>query len=122
MIKSDLSLTEPDQGYYGYVTFVWVYGIFIGGYSYTLKMYVYQKVRARNFAKAWGYVQRSQALPNMFGIPLAGYINIGEAGTIWPNKISFGGNDNILFLNFIFEVGAARLDITSVRPVSSWAA
>ena len=42
-------------------------------------MYVYQKVRARNFAKAWGYVQCSQALPNMFGIPLAGYINIGEA-------------------------------------------
>ena len=50
----------------------------MGGYSYSLKMYVYQKVRARNFAKAWGYVQCSQALPNMFGIPLAGYINIGE--------------------------------------------
>ena len=97
MIKSDLSLTEPDQGYYGYVTFVWVYGIFIGGYSYTLKMYVYQKVRARNFAKAWGYVQCSQALPNMFGIPLAGYINIGEARTIWLNKMSFGGNDNIFW-------------------------
>ena len=60
------------------MTFVWVYGIFMGGYSYSLKMYVYQKVRARNFAKAWGYVQCSQALPNMFGIPLAGYINIGE--------------------------------------------
>ena len=50
----------------------------MGGYNYSLKMYVYQKVRARNFAKAWGYVQCSQALPNMFGIPLAGYINIGE--------------------------------------------
>ena len=70
--------TDTVQGYYGYVTFVWVYGIFMGGYSYTLKMYVYQKVRARNFAKAWGYVQCSQALPNMFGIPLAGYINIGQ--------------------------------------------
>ena len=80
---SHLSLTETVQGYYGYVTFVWVYGIFIGGYSYTLKMYVYQKVRARNFAKAWGYVQCSQALPNMFGIPLAGYINIGEADQLY---------------------------------------
>lgn len=68
------------QGYYGYVTFVWVYGIFSGGYNYTLKMYVFQKVRARNFAKAWGYIQCAQALPNMLGIPLAGYINIGGGG------------------------------------------
>lgn len=75
---SILALTSV-EGYYGYVTFVWVYGIFIGGYNYTLKMYVYQKVRARNFARAWGYIQCSQALPNMFGIPLAGYINIGWA-------------------------------------------
>ena len=74
-----LDININAQGYYGYVTFVWVYGIFFGGYSYTLKMYVYQKVRARNFAKAWGYVQCSQALPNMVGIPLAGYINIGES-------------------------------------------
>ena len=83
LATSHLSLTETVQGYYGYVTFVWVYGIFIGGYSYTLKMYVYQKVRARNFAKAWGYVQCSQALPNMFGIPLAGYINIGETEQLY---------------------------------------
>ena len=38
------------QGYNGYVIFVWVYGIFIGGYNYALKMYEYQKVRARNFS------------------------------------------------------------------------
>ena len=68
------------QGYYGYVTFVWVYGLFIGGYNYTLKMFVYQKVRARNFARAWGYVQCSQALPNLLGIPLVGYINLGTNG------------------------------------------
>ena len=92
------------QGYHGYVTFTWVYGLFTGGYQYrlpnyktfqlyyfrignfyhsfqlervgscnfctnctnplhlfnysfSLKMYVYQKVRARNFARAWGYIQ-----------------------------------------------------------------
>ena len=65
------------QSYYGYVTFVWVYGIFSGGYNYTLKMFVFQKLRARNFARAWGYIQCCQALPNMFGIPLTGYINTG---------------------------------------------
>ena len=27
---------------------------------FSLKMYVYQKVRARNFARAWGYIQVDQ--------------------------------------------------------------
>ena len=51
------------QGYRGYVTFTWVYGLFLGGYHYSLKMYVYQKVRARNFARAWGYIQVAALLP-----------------------------------------------------------
>jgi hypothetical protein len=63
------------QGYNGYVIFVWVYGIFIGGYNYSLKMYVYQKVRARNFSRAWSYVQCSQAIPNLVGVSLTGYVN-----------------------------------------------
>jgi hypothetical protein len=28
-----------------------------GGHHYALKMYVYEKVRARNFGRAWGYIQ-----------------------------------------------------------------
>jgi len=80
---SILALTSV-QGYNGYVIFVWVYGIFIGGYNYSLKMYVYQKVRARNFARAWGYIQCSQAIPNMVGIPIAGYINVG-----WGSKVGY---------------------------------
>ena len=65
------------QGYNGYVIFVWVYGVFCGGYHYSLKMYVYEKVRARNFARAWGFIQCSQAIPNGLGIPITGYINVG---------------------------------------------
>ena len=38
-----LALTAV-EGYHGYVTFTWVYGVFTGGYQYSLKMYVYQKV------------------------------------------------------------------------------
>ena len=56
----------------GYVIFVWIYGIFYGGYSYCLKMYIYEKVRARNFARAWGFAQFSMAISNFFGVPLAG--------------------------------------------------
>ena len=60
------------EGYNGYVLFVWIYGVFSGGYSYTLKMYIYEKVRARNFARAWGFAQFSMALPNLIGIPVTG--------------------------------------------------
>jgi hypothetical protein len=33
------------EGYNGYVLFVWIFGTFCGGYHYTLKMYIYEKVR-----------------------------------------------------------------------------
>lgn len=69
-----LALTTV-QGFHGYVTFTWVYGLFMGGYHYSLKMYVYQKVRARNFARAWGYIQASQAVPSLVGPPLARHLS-----------------------------------------------
>ena len=48
------------KGDKGFVPFVWVFGVFSGGYHYSLKMYVFEKVRARNFARAWGFLQASQ--------------------------------------------------------------
>jgi len=60
------------EGYNGYVMFVWIYGIFCGGYNYTLKMYIYEKVRARNFARAWGFAQFAMSIPNLVGIPISG--------------------------------------------------
>lgn len=54
-----------------------ILGFGLGAYQYTLKMFVYQRVRARNFARAWSFIQASQALPLVCGIPLAG------------NKLSF---------------------------------
>lgn len=39
-----------------------VTGIFLGGYHYSLKMFTFEKVRARNFARAWGFVQFSQVI------------------------------------------------------------
>lgn len=47
-------------------------GIFCGGYHYSLKMYTYERVRARNFARTWGFVQCSQAIPIAIGVPISG--------------------------------------------------
>lgn len=69
---SILALTAVHGNYHGYVLFVWIYGIFCGGYHYSLKMYTYEKVRARNFARTWGFVQCSQAIPIALGVPISG--------------------------------------------------
>ena len=71
-----LALTHV-RDYHGYVMFASVYGLFLGGYFYSLKMFVFEKVRARNFARAWGILQMSQSIPVFLGVPIAGYINSG---------------------------------------------
>ncbi|XP_041979851.1 monocarboxylate transporter 10-like isoform X2 [Aricia agestis] len=75
-----MALTAVEGSYRGYVMFAWVYGIFCGGYHYSLKMYTYERVRSRNFARTWGFVQCSQAVPIAIGVPLSGYINDGCGG------------------------------------------
>ena len=55
------------EGYNGFVVFVWIFGVFSGGYHYALKMYIYEKVRARNFARAWSFAQFAMAVPNLHG-------------------------------------------------------
>ncbi|XP_045450022.1 monocarboxylate transporter 2-like [Melitaea cinxia] len=75
-----MALTAVEGSYTGYVMFAWVYGIFCGGYHYSLKMYTYERVRSRNFARTWGFVQCSQAVPIAIGVPLSGYINVGCGG------------------------------------------
>lgn len=79
---SIFGLTLVNGNIQGYVMFAWVYGIFCGGYYYSLKMYTYEKVRARNFARAWGFVQSSQALGIALGVPLCGYMNGDKNGKI----------------------------------------
>ena len=56
--------------YQGYVLFVWIYGFFYGGYSYSIKMFILEKVRARNFNRAWSFLQASMAMPVFVGMPI----------------------------------------------------
>ncbi|XP_049855486.1 monocarboxylate transporter 12-like, partial [Schistocerca gregaria] len=63
------------QGYHGYVLVVWLYGVCLGGFFYSLKVFTMQSVRSRYFARAWGFVQGAEALPLLLGVPITGYIN-----------------------------------------------
>ena len=53
----------------------WLAAMFIGAYHYTLKMFVFKKVRARNFARAWSLVQASQSVSVLCGVTLSSYID-----------------------------------------------
>ena len=38
------------DGFRGYVVFVWCFGVFSGGYTYSLKMYIYEKNLSFSFS------------------------------------------------------------------------
>ncbi|XP_023345981.1 monocarboxylate transporter 10 [Eurytemora carolleeae] len=63
------------QGYYGYLLFVVLYGFFLGGYHYVLKVYTYECIRAKHFPRAWSFVQGSKSFPMLVGIPISQLIN-----------------------------------------------
>ncbi|XP_020279651.1 monocarboxylate transporter 12-like isoform X4 [Pseudomyrmex gracilis] len=97
-----LALTAVQGNYHGYVMFAWIYGIFCGGYHYSLKMYTYERVRARNFARTWGFVQCSQAIPIAIGVPISGYINVGcgnKAGYYFSSTCVLVGSFTLFFID-----------------------
>ena len=64
---SVLSLTAVES-MNGYGLFVWIYGLSYGAYIYSLKTYVFEKARAKRFARAWGFCQCAMGLSNLIGI------------------------------------------------------
>ncbi|XP_050298344.1 monocarboxylate transporter 2-like [Anthonomus grandis grandis] len=63
------------QGYHGYVLFVWLYGICLGGFTYSLKAFALERIKNKHFTKAWSFIQGAKSIPVLLGIPLTGYIN-----------------------------------------------
>lgn len=50
-------------------------GFFCGGYQYSMRVYIFERVRARNFAQTWSFVQFSQGIPIVLGVSFAEYLN-----------------------------------------------
>jgi len=71
-VSSALLSLGTVQGYHGYALFVWLYGISVGGFSYSLKMLTMERVRAKIFTKTWGFVQGAEAIPVLLGVPITG--------------------------------------------------
>jgi hypothetical protein len=63
------------EGYHGYLLFVWMYGLFLGGFEVTLRVYCYERLRIRQFSRGWGFIQGAKALPCLVGLPITAYIS-----------------------------------------------
>ncbi|XP_054721243.1 monocarboxylate transporter 2-like [Uloborus diversus] len=89
-------------GFYGYILFVWIYGIFYGGYIYSFKLCVFEKVRARNYARTWSFLQWSQAVPSFIGIPVIYHLNevLGsKRGYYISSAVVFLGSMSLFFID-----------------------
>lgn len=53
----------------------WTYGLGLGSFRYSLKMLALERIRAKHFTKAWGFIKTAEALPVLFGIPLVSFLN-----------------------------------------------
>ncbi len=63
------------EGYHGYLLFVWIYGIFLGGFETSLRVYCYERLRIKHYSRGWGYVQGARFLPLLLGFPISAYIS-----------------------------------------------
>ncbi|GFR15119.1 monocarboxylate transporter 12 [Trichonephila clavata] len=95
------------QGYSGFVLFAWVYGFFHGGFLYALKTFVFEKVRARNFARAWVMCKVAKPYPLLLECPSqvktpTGYLNKfkGErVGFYFASACIFAGGLLLFFID-----------------------
>lgn len=53
----------------------WTYGLGLGSFRYSMKMLALERIRAKHFTKAWGFIKTAEALPVLFGIPLVSFLN-----------------------------------------------
>nr|XP_037280584.1 monocarboxylate transporter 8-like [Rhipicephalus microplus] len=90
------------NGFAGYALFAAVYGASAGAVAYALRMLVFERLRARHFGRAWGFVQWAQCLPVLVGVPVTGYISKSredpKAGFYFSAACTFAGATSLFFL------------------------
>ena len=68
----------------------WLWGLTAGAYHYSLKLFVFQKVRARNFARAWSLVHAAQSVSVLIGVSVASLLSPRDGHTLAGLSIILG--------------------------------
>ena len=98
------------EGYHGYLMFVWMYGLFVGGMEVALKVYCYERLRIKQNARGWGFIQGARALPTLIGLPITAHIAEATGDPKAGFYFSFSCcilSGTILFLMECFKGGQA---------------
>ena len=56
--------------YVGFIVLAAAYGLGLGGYHYSIKIYLYDRVKSRDFSQVWSLLQACMALSVGLGVPL----------------------------------------------------
>ncbi|RWS18000.1 monocarboxylate transporter 12-like protein [Dinothrombium tinctorium] len=116
MISASLLAFTTLGDYSGYLLFVVIHGFFFGGYQYSLKMFVYEKVRSRNFDRAWSFVQCVQSVPILVGVPITGFLNehYGDRSGFYLSSFCTALGSFVMFF-----IDAHKKNIAKKRKLSS---
>ena len=57
---------------FSYVLTIIVYGLSLGSFIYTSKMYLYNSVKAKDFGHVWSMVMASQSMSALAGVMITG--------------------------------------------------
>lgn len=73
-------------------------------------MFTLERIRARHFTKAWGFVQGAKSIPVLLGVPITGYIN-----QIYPKSgYYFSFISTIIGASLMFLVGTKKEHVNNI--------
>lgn len=80
------------NGYRNLCLLAWTYGLGLGSFRYSIKMLALERIRAKHFTKAWGFIKTAEALPVLFGVPLVSFLNEASSQIATVSAASVNGN------------------------------
>ncbi|XP_028898653.1 uncharacterized protein LOC105216139 [Zeugodacus cucurbitae] len=83
----------------------WMYGIGFGGFRYAFKILTLDRVKVKQFSKAWGLIKGAESLPVLISIPLTSFLNdyslnYGRAGYFICSAAAAIGGIIIFFMTY----------------------
>ena len=82
-----------------------------GGYQYSLKMFVFEKVRSKRFPWAWSFIEAAQAPFLFLGMPLFNLLDwsFGHKSSIYLGVgLVFLGSSLMFFIDYFKAIGRKK--------------